>query len=181
MSDIADRYRTLAARFSAVVAAVPANRWGSPSPCEGWTALDIVTHVAETQAELVARLELGSVPAAETPQQAWVEVNKVVQSLLDDPDKADLAYDGYFGPTTFAQTIDQFYSFDLLVHSWDLARAASLSEHERLPETEVSATFAAIRLLGDNLRQPGIVGPEIEAPADANEQTRFLAFLGRQA
>lgn len=181
MSDIADRYRTLAARFTTVAAAVPADRWSSPSPCDEWTALDVLNHVTETEAELVTRLELGSVRAAGSPLEAWTEVNSVVQGLLEDPDSAGFAYDGYFGPTTFEQTIDQFYSFDLLVHSWDLARAAGLAEYEQLPADEVGATFAAIRHLGDNLRQPGIIGPEVAAPADADEQTRFLAYLGRKA
>ena len=46
---IAARYRRLSDEFAAAVAAVPEDRWTSPSPCEGWTALDVVEHVANVQ------------------------------------------------------------------------------------------------------------------------------------
>jgi hypothetical protein len=35
--------------------------------------------------------------------------------------------------------------------------------------------------MGDAMRGPGAFGPELEAPEDADEQTRLLAFLGRRA
>ncbi len=50
MSDIAERYRRLAGTFEERIAAVPADRWEDPSPCEDWTARDVVRHVVDTQA-----------------------------------------------------------------------------------------------------------------------------------
>ncbi len=35
--------------------------------------------------------------------------------------------------------------------------------------------------MGDALRNPRAFGPEIEVPAEADEQTKVLAFLGRRA
>ena len=34
--------------------------------------------------------------------------------------------------------------------------------------------------LADQLRSPRAFGPEIDVPAEADEQTKVLAFLGRQ-
>jgi hypothetical protein len=34
---------------------------------------------------------------------------------------------------------------------------------------------------GDAARSPGVFGPELEAPAGADEQTRLLALVGRRA
>ncbi|HET7018186.1 MAG TPA: maleylpyruvate isomerase N-terminal domain-containing protein [Streptosporangiaceae bacterium] len=31
--------------FEVAVAAVPSDRWDAPSPCEGWSAADVVGHV----------------------------------------------------------------------------------------------------------------------------------------
>ena len=42
---VADRYRRLSDGF----AAVPEDRWSSPSSCEGWTARDVVEHVGNVQ------------------------------------------------------------------------------------------------------------------------------------
>ena len=49
MSEIADRYRRLAAAFSEKVAAVPDDRWEARTPCEGWSARELVGHVVDTQ------------------------------------------------------------------------------------------------------------------------------------
>ena len=48
MTDVSDRYRRLAAEFTRHVDGVPAGGWDSPSPCTGWTALDVLRHVGET-------------------------------------------------------------------------------------------------------------------------------------
>lgn len=181
MSDIADRYRTLAARFSDTVAAVPSDRWDDPSPCTEWSAREVVNHVVETERDFLARFDLAvpSLPDA-GPATAWPPVRDAVQAALDDPPVAVTAYEGYFGPTTLEETIDQFYAFDLLVHRWDVARATGLVDHESMPPDEVTATFAAMSDMGDALRQPGVVGPEVAIDDGADEQSRFLAFLGRQ-
>jgi hypothetical protein len=31
------------------------------------------------------------------------------------------------------------------------------------------------------VRAPGVIGPELTPPGNADEQTRFMAFLGRRA
>lgn len=61
MSDIAARHARLAADFRAAAAAVPPDRWGAPSPCEGWTAHDVVTHVVDAHL-----MQLGFASAART-------------------------------------------------------------------------------------------------------------------
>ncbi len=181
MSSIADRYRLLAERFDQVVSAVPADRWANPSPCEEWTALDVVRHVADTERDLVIQLGLGQPEPGDDPCASWRSVRVVVQDLLDDPATAGHAYDGYFGPTTFERTIDTFYCLDLLVHAWDLARAAGLAELEPMPSDEITASWEAMSPLSGSLRQPGLCGPEVPVADGADQQTRFLAFLGRRA
>ena len=47
MSEIADRYRRLSGDFADRVAKVSPERWGASSPCEGWTARDVVAHMVE--------------------------------------------------------------------------------------------------------------------------------------
>ena len=47
MSDIANRYRRVAATFTERVRAVPQDAWEWPAPCEGWVARDVVRHLVE--------------------------------------------------------------------------------------------------------------------------------------
>ncbi len=180
MTVISDRYRRLAAGFTERVMAVPADRWSSPSPCEEWTAADVVAHVAEA-----AGLFLGMVdrqappgpPASDDPLGAWEVSRDAIQAGLDDPAIARLDYEGELGRATFEMAIDRFASTDLVIHTWDLSRAAGLDE--RLDADEVHQIFEAMRPLDEMLRTSGVFGPKLEPPPDADEQTRLLAFLGR--
>ncbi len=47
MSEIAQRWRTVADGFGARVDAVPDGGWERPTPCEGWVARDVVAHLVE--------------------------------------------------------------------------------------------------------------------------------------
>ncbi|MGD9705190.1 MAG: TIGR03086 family metal-binding protein [Acidimicrobiia bacterium] len=182
MSEISERYARLADAFTAKVAAVEPDRWANPSPCEQWTARDVVRHVIEahgTFLRLVGR-ELGDAPAVEDdPLAAWTAARATVQADLEDPDRASATYTGVFGEATFEDSIDGFICADLLIHGWDLARATGLDETIDLDEARrVTERFKSF---GDKLRGPGVLGPEIEPPPGADEQTRFLAFTGRSA
>ena len=179
MSDVADRYRRNAARFTAVVDDVPDGGWEASSPCEGWTARDIVHHVVESQHGFIGRFDLAPELIGDEPSAQWPAVRDAIQAALDDPATADTEYDGFFGRTTLAATVDDFLSADLLVHSWDIARAAGLTQHEELPADEVELIGGRLRGLGDAIRGPGVFGPEVEVTADASEQDRFLGFIGR--
>ena len=180
MTDISERYRRNADRFAAIVAGVPESRWSDPSPCEDWTAHDVVRHVVDTQGMflgLVGR-ELGEIPSVDDdPPAAWDAARLVVQSDLDDPERADTEFDGYFGRTTFAEAVNRFLSSDLVVHAWDLAPATG--QDETIDPAEAERVLAGARELGDAFRSPGVCGPEVEVPDDADIQTRLVAFYGR--
>ena len=68
--------------------------------------------------------------------------------------------------------------FDTLVHTWDLARA--IGQDERLDADAVTFSFDALRPNDEAIRGPGSYGPRLDPPPGADEQTRFLAFLGRR-
>jgi len=181
MTEISDRYRRNADAFAATVAAVPPDRWGAPSPCEEWDARAVVAHVVAGHGifEGMVDRELAPHPSADDdPAAAFAAVRAQVQAELDDPELADVEFDGFFGRTSFAQAVDRFMSADLVVHRWDLARAAG-SDVE-IPADEIARILSESESWGDAMRSPGTFGPEVEPPAGADEQTRFLCFLGRR-
>ena len=83
-----------------------------------------------------------------------------------------------FGRVRVDQSIDQFCLGDVLVHTWDLARAVGLDES--LDATEVHRMFEGMEPMDEMLRQSGQFGPRVDVPADADEQTKLIAFTGRQ-
>lgn len=178
----ADHYRDLAAKFTATVDAVPTDRWSSPSPCSDWTARDVVAHVVGSQREIVTNvgLELPPGPSPEAdPAGAWAATRDAMQEILDDPARGNLEYDGYFGRTSLAATIDTFFTFDLVVHGWDLARATGLDE--TIADSDLDFVETAAAGMGEAIRSEGVCGPAIDVPEDADRTTRVLAYLGRQA
>lgn len=180
MTAISDRYRSLAAEFTRRVEAVPADRWDDPSPCAGWSARDVLRHVIDNQRTMPGYAGLSVTfeeSVDEDPTTAWAEARDATQALLDDPHRAGLEYDGYFGRTTLQQTIDGFLNFDLLIHGWDIARATG--QDETLPAHEVQRVHQDALTYGDSLRLDGVCGPAVEVPDTASEQDRMLALLGR--
>ena len=182
VTDIADRYRHLSARLTALIASVPSATWANPSPCEGWSARDVLVHIVETEAAMLDRVAMNPGDALDLsdPVTSWSAVSALIQQALDTEAKAGHAYDGFFGPTTFEATIDQFYSFDIVVHTWDIARATGQQSYESIPAEEIERVTAAVAVFGENARMPGILGPEIAISADADPLTRLIGLLGRQ-
>jgi uncharacterized protein (TIGR03086 family) len=177
---IADRYRRVSGLFTDVVDAVPTDAWDAPTPCEGWGARQVVEHVVDSEGGFLARFDLAPAAEGDDPVSRWPTVRDSVQAALDDHDKATITYDGMFGPTTLAETVDQFLCADLVVHSWDIARAAGLRDFEELPADEVELIHSRLAPLGDAIRSPGVFGPEVPVPEDASAQDRLLGFIGRQ-
>lgn len=181
MSEIAERYNRLAGEFAAKVAQVPAGAWDAATPCPDWTARDLVQHVVDSQGMFLGfiGLELGGIPSvADDPAGAWDAARAKVSAALADPQTAKAEFDGFTGRSTFEDGVNRFLCFDLVVHGWDLARAAGLDES--ISSEDVARVRAAAEAFGDAIRSPGAFGPEVEPPAGAGDKDRLLAFLGRQ-
>jgi hypothetical protein len=53
MTEPTTTYARTATAFEALIIATPPERWSSPSPCEGWTAADVVAHVVDFSAKVL--------------------------------------------------------------------------------------------------------------------------------
>src|SRR4030095_11179526 len=93
MSEVAERYRRVAAAFTDRAAAVPDAAWSNASPCEGWDARDVVRHMWEwmpLSLEQGAGCVLTTGPSVDDdPLGAWVTLSDGIQALLDDPEVGD--------------------------------------------------------------------------------------------
>jgi hypothetical protein len=79
---------------------------------------------------------------------------------------------------TFEQTINTICTPDVLIHTWDLARATGLDD--TLDPDEVHRFVKGMEPMDQVIRQGGQYGPRVEVPADADEQTRLIGFVGRR-
>ena len=181
MSAIADNWRGVAAEFTRRAKAVPPGAWDNPAPCEGWVALDIVRHMVEWMPDMVLT-PIGIAPAFpsvdDDPLGAWLALDAAIQAALDDPDTAKREIEMRFGAFSVESAVDQFCTGDVFLHTWDLARATG--GDERLDPQRVHDALVGLAPMDEVLRQSGHFGPRVEVPDDADEQTKLIAFIGRQ-
>lgn len=181
MSAIADNWRDVAAAFTRRAEAVPPGAWDNPAPCEGWVARDIVRHMVEWMPSMVLT-PIGIDPAFpsvdEDPVGAWHALDGAVQGVLDDPEVAKREIEMRFGAMPVESAVDQFCTGDVFLHTWDLARATG--GDERLDPQRVHDALIGMAPMDQVLRESGHFGPRVEVPDDADEQTKLIAFIGRQ-
>lgn len=178
----AEEHRWIAAAFTERVVGAKAESWDQPAPVEGWAARDVVRHLVEW---FPGFLESGSgikLPAGpsvdDDPVAAWQVHCDGVQAVLDDPAYADKQFSHpRAGDAPLAEAIDRFYTADVFMHTWDLARATG--QDEALDEAKCAELFEGMQPYDEILRQSGQYGPKVEVPDDSDVQTKLLAFIGR--
>ena len=178
---VAERYRRLAHTLTERIAAVPGDGRDQPSPCEGWTARDLVGHLIDVHGRflgLVGREPVDHPSVDDDPLAAWSAVRDQVQADLDDPDRAAEEYDGRFGRSSFAAAVDGFVCFDLVVHGWDLARATG--QDDTIGRDEVERIGAMVTAMGPTMLENGVIQQPVDPPPDASPQDRLLCALGRR-
>lgn len=178
----ADEHRRIAGVFTDRVRGVRPEAWDSPAPCEGWAARDVVRHLVEWFPDFLkagAGVELPNGPSVDDdPVAAWTVHSDGVQALLDDPaTTTKVLSNPHIGEVPLDQAVDRFYTADVFMHTWDLARATG--QDERLDPKKCAQLLEGMLPMDDVLRGSGQFGPRVEVPEDADVQTRMLAFIGR--
>ena len=175
----AERHRAVAAGFTARVRGT--ENWDAPAPVKGWRARDVVAHLVEwfpgfLQSATGLTLERGPSPA-EDPVAAWQVHADAVQRLLDGPEASTPFKHPMVGEMPLPVAVDQFYTSDVFMHTWDLARATG--QDEQLDPQFCADLLAGMQPIEELLRSSGQYGPRVPVPDDADVQTRMLAFIGR--
>jgi uncharacterized protein (TIGR03086 family) len=196
MSEIAARYQLLSSGFLARIQAAPADRWDAASPCEGWTARDVVAHVINGHRGILAMVNgtppeaadgvgisgMAGAPTVEPGADLGIAFQRCrndMHAMLTDPDRAATPLPGGpLGPVPVQQAVNIIGSLELLVHTWDLARA--VSGDEKLDPELVARTHQALLPYYAALQATGAFRPSIPAPHGTDPQTAFLHFVGRQ-
>ena len=175
-----DTHRQVAGAFTDRV--LGTTDWDAPAPVEGWVARDVVRHLVEWLPGLLeggAGVTLAAGPSVDDdPVAAWQVHCAAVQDLLDDPaTPSEMLTNPHIGEVPLDQAVDRFYTSDVFMHTWDLARATG--QDETLDPERCAQMLAGMEPMDEMLRASGQYGPRVEVPADADVQTRLIAFIGR--
>ncbi|WP_163511657.1 TIGR03086 family metal-binding protein [Fodinicola acaciae] len=187
----ATAYKRAQDGFDTVLAKIGADQWDQPSTCAEWTIRDVAGHVIWAQLQLRAWATGEEFHSATgfpgSPHPGELTGDDPVATFRDAREKADatltdeslrrmLTLPG-LGTLPVAGMVELLVT-DFLAHSWDIGHAAGLDV--RLdPELLPGALEWSREHLGGS-RQPGYFGPPVPVAPDADEQTKLLAFLGRE-
>jgi uncharacterized protein (TIGR03086 family) len=181
-SGAAQEWREVGGGFTARVDGASPGSWGAPAPVDGWRARDVVRHLVEW---FPAFLESGSglrieVPTSvdDDPVAAWHELERGVRELLDDPaTPTRVLSNPHLGEVPLDEAVSRFFTADVFMHTWDLARATG--QDETLDPERCATMLAGMEPIEDLMRSSGQYGPRFVVPPDADVQTRMLGFIGR--
>lgn len=174
-SDPAERHRSIAATFAAVVSGV--GDWDVPTPVPEWRAIDVVDHLLEWPPGFFAGGGVVLPPTAGEPAERWAQQTAAIQALLDGPDHDTPFTHPMAGTFPLATAIDMFVTTDVFMHSWDLARASG--QADPLDADEAARLLEGMLPIDAMLRQSGQYGPRVAVADDATAPDRLMAFVGR--
>jgi uncharacterized protein (TIGR03086 family) len=173
--------------FTAVLTQVVDDDWERPSPCAGWTARDLLGHLASTVWSAISMMQ-GIEPSWPDPTRPgdlvegdpvkfWRDTVLRAQQVLAD---ADLTrpMESPLG-LTVADAL-AIPVIDLYVHAWDLA--ATINLVREIPGTVIAYAHDHLDQVPEEIirGENRAFAPKAETPADATPTEEFLAWTGRQ-
>ena len=157
--------------------------WDAPTPDEGWTVRDLVTHVIEEQqwvpyllaGHSVAKAKKHLDPLRDDLQGEWSLYSLAATTAWEQTPAENLVQLSY-DKVTMAEYLREQVS-DVAIHTWDLARAVGADED--LDPELVEAVWTVFEPQKDTLAASGLFAPPVPLPDDAPPQHRLLAVTGR--
>ncbi|MFE7129389.1 TIGR03086 family metal-binding protein [Streptomyces sp. NPDC057638] len=182
------RHAEALALFGERVHAVRSDQWDDATPCAAWSVRDLVNHLTAEQLWVPDLVTDGAAIAdvgdaydgdvlGSRPRATWDAAARAARKAFAAPGALERTVWLSYGETPAADYCAQMVT-DLVVHSWDLARAIGASE--RLPDALVGFALDEVTPYASELAKTGLFAPPIEPPPGDGHQTRLLALLGRR-
>ncbi len=112
------------------------------------------------------------------PAAAYARSVEVVRAAVQAPGAMEATCHLSFGDFPGSEYARQLF-LDTLVHGWDVAKATG--QDTALDPRLVAAAYPIAENMAPAGRGAGVYGSEVNVPAEAPQQTRLLALLGRRA
>jgi uncharacterized protein (TIGR03086 family) len=187
-ADVAALHRRACAAVDPLVHSIEGEEWRLATPCTEWNVRDLVNHLVyehlwtphmiagKTLVEVGDRFE-GDVLGSD-PQGTWDDATDRAKDALRGPRALEGRVHTSMGRIPARDYAMQLFG-DVVVHGWDLARAVGADEGLDPELVEAAYDFYEPQEL--ILRVSGLFGRHVDAPADADTQSKLLALLGRKA
>jgi uncharacterized protein (TIGR03086 family) len=189
MTSASDLLQTVSNEFRTVVSTISREQWDLPTPCLDWSVLELIGHVvggSQMAASLIggaSRIEAIGLLATDfvgtDPLGAIDTALAAQRQAFDQPGIENITCQHPAGDMPAEQLLGLRIG-DLLVHSWDLARATGADEE--LSADAVQRVWDDTAPMAPIIAQLGIFGegPSGTIPDDAPLQDRLLDLMGRR-
>ena len=152
--------------------------WSAPTPVKEWVAQDVVEHLGWLPGMLGGMGVQLDVPAlAQDPVARLRAQSAAVQALLESPEADRVLETSWFGSRPLSWVINNFYTFDVFAHGWDLARSSG--QDAELDEDYAEQARAGMAAMGSSLQESGQFGTPQPVADDAPAGERLMALMGR--
>ena len=102
---------------------------------------------------------------------------RAIQALHDAPDGDREVTFPQLGTMPLTDLLDRFYTADVFMHTWDLARSNGFAAD--LDPEFAAGLHAGLASMGPMLRESGQFGTEQPVAEDADAVRKLMAFIGR--
>lgn len=177
MVEVVERHRRACAGFGRAVAGA-GDQWERPSPCTEWDARALVEHVIGFHEVLLLRpLGVHAHRPRDDPAGRWAATERAIFLALDEPGVLERSLKPI---ETTGPPVRRFLpalTTDVLVHTWDLARAVDADP--ALDPDLCGVAFELSNLNQARIRDSGMYAPAVPVSRELDAQARLLGLLGR--
>jgi uncharacterized protein (TIGR03086 family) len=180
--DAGELHLAVCRRFGSAVRSAD-GKWDRSSPCAGWQASDVLEHVIGFHDVLLLR-PLGRKPERprDDPQRRWDLTYERLRQALGDKELFERVFEVPTVEKNPAIRLDASkliprLTQDVLVHTWDLARAVGADDS--LDPAWCAVFLARLPADPNALSASGMFAAPFAVSDEADTQSRLLARLGR--
>jgi uncharacterized protein (TIGR03086 family) len=187
LDKIVQNYRRSLAVMDAAVRGADPDRWDDQSPCEDWTAREVLGHAITFIRNAVTLAGDGAAPdfhapvdfasvAGDDPLDSWIAACELVETeLLTRPERLVAVRMTPLGAEMPIATLLTYQGMDPVVHGWDVATATGTTSE--IPDDLAELYLGRFAPVADQIRAGGLLGPERHGGQTPGE--RLLDFCGR--
>ncbi|MBV8300757.1 MAG: TIGR03086 family protein [Candidatus Dormibacteraeota bacterium] len=172
--------------FGGRVGAAAPDQWHAPTPCRQWDVHQLVNHVigevrwieplmAGRTIEDVGDALSGDL-AGDEPAAAWNAAAAAAMQTVEPEDALDRTVHLSYGEVPAHDYLAEVCA-DVVIHTWDLARA--IHGDEQMDAELVAAAAATLAPRLEVWREAGALAAAVEPGPDADQQQRLIAATGR--
>jgi uncharacterized protein (TIGR03086 family) len=173
--------------FTTIITQLSEDDWERPTPCAGWTARDVLGHLATSMGVAISSMQ-GRPPTWPDvarpgdlvdgdPVEYWRGTVARARDVLRNADLTRVM------ETPLGRTVADDIAIpviDLYVHAWDLGVTVGIATE--IPADVIEYAHSCIDSLPDEMVRGDnrAFGPRVRVPASATPTERFIAWTGRR-